>query len=127
MPEATSSAIAVPGSVTATLEDLFGELEPAGPRIGADVGEPMMSARVLHAHGAVEVGVWECTPGGWAIVRRGNTETVHVLGGAGTITDVDGTVRVLGPGVTLVLPLGWSGRWDITETLRKLYITVDGA
>jgi len=117
----------IPASVTAALEDLFGELEPAGPRIGADVGEPMMSSRVIHAHGAVEVGVWECTPGGWAIVRRGNTETVHILGGAGTITDVDGTVRELRPGVTLVLPLGWSGRWDITETLRKLYITVDGA
>ena len=117
----------IPASVTADLSDLYGTLEPVGPRIGADVGEPMMSSRVLHAHGAVEVGVWECTPGGWAIVRRSNTETVHILGGVGTVTDVDGTVRELRAGVTLVLPIGWSGRWDITETLRKLYITVEGA
>jgi uncharacterized cupin superfamily protein len=117
----------VPASVTAQLEDLFGPLEPAGLRAGADVGEPMMSSRVIHAHGALEVGVWECTPGGWAIDRRGNTETVHILAGAGTITDLDGTVRELRAGVTVVLPIGWSGRWDITATLRKLYITVEGA
>ncbi|HEU0244037.1 MAG TPA: cupin domain-containing protein [Candidatus Limnocylindrales bacterium] len=116
-----------PAAVTAPLDVLFGPLEPAGPRVGADTGEPMMSSLVIHAHGSVEVGVWECTPGGWAITDRANTETVHVLGGAGTITDADGTVRELGPGVTLVLPLGWSGRWDITRTLRKLYVTVEGA
>ena len=127
MTDPAADGTRIPASVTAPLEDLFGPLEPAGPRVGADVGSPMMSSRVLHAHGAVEVGVWECTPGGWAIVRRGNTETVHILPGPATITDVDGTVRELRPGVTLVLPLGWSGRWDITETLRKLYVTVEGA
>jgi uncharacterized cupin superfamily protein len=24
-----------------------------------------------------------------------------------------------------VLPKGWSGRWDITETVRKLFVLVD--
>jgi uncharacterized cupin superfamily protein len=115
-----------PASVTAPLDVLFGELEPAGPRAGADSGEPMMSMRVLHSAGAIEVGVWECTPGGWAIDHRANTETVHVLAGEGRITDADGTVRELTAGVTLVLPIGWSGRWDITATLRKLYVTAEG-
>jgi uncharacterized cupin superfamily protein len=117
----------VPSSTAAPLEALFADLEPAGPRVGADVGDPMMSMKVLHAHPGFEVGVWECTPGGWAIVRRTSTETVHILGGRGTITDADGSVRELHAGVTLVLPIGWSGRWDITETLRKLYVTVEGA
>ena len=43
----------------------------------------------------------------------------------GRITDADGTVHELVPGVVMVLPLGWSGRWDITETLRKLYVTLE--
>jgi len=30
-------------------------------------------------------------------------------------------------GSALVLPAGWSGRWDIHETLRKLYVTIDRA
>jgi uncharacterized cupin superfamily protein len=24
-----------------------------------------------------------------------------------------------------VLPKGWSGRWDVTETVRKLFVLVD--
>ena len=31
----------------------------------------------------------------------------------------------LGEGDVLVLPKGWSGRWDITETVRKLFVLVD--
>ena len=29
-----------------------------------------------------------------------------------------------GEGDVFVLPKGWSGRWDVTETVRKLYILV---
>ncbi|MBF8291167.1 MAG: hypothetical protein HW391_2135 [Chloroflexi bacterium] len=111
-------------SIAAGEADLFGPLEVVGPRIGADRGEPVMSIRVLHRDGPLEVGIWECTPGGWAIEHRPNTETVHILAGRGRITDADGTVHELEAGVAIVLPLGWSGRWDITETLRKLYVTV---
>jgi uncharacterized cupin superfamily protein len=113
-------------SIAAGEADLFGPLEPAGPRIGADRGEPMMAARVLHRDGPLEVGIWECTPGGWAIERRENTETVHILAGRGWIEDAGGAIHDLEPGVAIVLPLGWSGRWEITETLRKLYVTLEG-
>lgn len=121
-----AETLSMPASIAAGDPDLFGPLEPAGPRLGADRGEPMMSMRVLHRDGKLEVGIWECTPGGWSIERRGNTETVHILAGHGRITDADGTVHELEPGVAVVLPLGWSGRWDIIETLRKLYITLEG-
>jgi uncharacterized cupin superfamily protein len=115
-----------PASSPGGAGDLSGPLDPAGPRAGADRGEPMMAVRVLHQDGNLEVGIWECTPGGWAIGRRGNTETVQILSGRGRITDADGTVHELVPGVAIVLPIGWSGRWDIDETLRKLYITLEG-
>lgn len=97
-------------------------LEPAGPRTGADLGDPRVSYREISNDGHIEVGVWECTPGGWEIVERPDIEIVTIVSGAGTITDADGTVRPLSPGAVVTLPRGWSGRWDITETLRKVYV-----
>ena len=121
------SALAVHG-IAASPDDLAGDLEPYGPRVGADNGTPYTSGRILHtsADGSIEVGIWESTPGGWSIVDRPNTETVMILGGRATITDADGTRHELVAGTSLTLPLGWSGRWDIHETLRKAYVTVTG-
>ena len=38
------------------------------------------------------------------------------------LTNVDGTSVELTAGDVLTLPKGWSGRWDILETVRKLYV-----
>ena len=65
-------------------------------------------------------------PGGWSITSRSDTEVIQVLRGAARITDADGTVHLLRPGTVHVFPLGWSGRWDIDETIRKVYVTVEG-
>jgi uncharacterized cupin superfamily protein len=122
------TAEALPTAVAISTADLFGELEPTGPRAGADRGDPQTSIRVLHtsADGLVQVGIWACTPGGWAITDRPDTEVVHLLEGRARITDADGTRHDLGPGDAIVLPRGWSGRWDILETARKLYVTRAG-
>ncbi len=101
------------------------ELEPTGVRAGADSGTPETSAREISSGNGIDVGVWECTPGGWAIENRPNTEVCSIVSGTGVITDADGTKRQLMPGSVLTLPKGWSGRWDITSTLRKVYIIVD--
>ena len=107
--------------------DLLGDLEDTGPRVGADTGAPMTRTRVLRDAGALQVGIWECTPGGWTVTNRPNTEIVHILHGRAQITDADGGgVRELVAGSVLILPIGWSGRWDISETIRKVYVTVDG-
>ena len=102
------------------------ELDDWGPRHGADVGEPAMSGVVLHTDDelGLEVGIWACTPGGWSITDRSDSETVHIMAGRCRLTDTDGTSRELGPGDTALLPRGWSGRWDIIEPLRKFYLTV---
>jgi uncharacterized cupin superfamily protein len=115
-------------AILATETDLDGELEPTGPRIGADRGEPQTASRILHASadGSTQVGIWECTPGGWAIVDRTDTEIVRIVRGRARITDADGTIHDLGRGDTLVFPLGWSGRWDISETIRKVFVTIAG-
>lgn len=99
-------------------------LDDWGLRPGADSGQPRMSGRILFttADDSVEVGVWACTPGGWNIVDRPDTETVRILAGLARLTDIDGTSVDLGPGDVLVLPKGWSGRWDILQPVRKLYV-----
>ena len=73
----------------------------------------------------MSVGVWECTPGGWAIVNRQNTETMMLLDGLVRITPADGEPVELEEGDVFVLPKGWSGRWDVLETVRKFYVIAD--
>ncbi len=111
--------------VVAYGDTLDGELEPLGPRVGFDSGDPQTSGVTFFEGHGVSVGVWECTPGGWAIVDRPTTETMLLLGGAATITPADGEPVDLVEGDVFVLPRGWSGRWDVTETVRKLYVLVD--
>lgn len=111
--------------VVAYGEVLDGALESWGPRAGADAGDPQTSGVSFFEGHGVSVGVWECTPGGWAILDRPDTETMLLLGGAVTITPDDGDPVDLVEGDLFVLPKGWSGRWDISETVRKLYVIAE--
>lgn len=115
----------LPASLAIAEPDLFGDLPSTGLRSGADSGEPMTWTLVLHDAPPINCGIWECTPGGWTITNRPNTEIIHVLRGRARITDADGSVRHLGAGSVVVLPAGWSGRWDIDETIRKVYVTIE--
>jgi uncharacterized cupin superfamily protein len=108
--------------VVAYAEVLGGELEPTGPRPGADSGDPETGTVVFFEGHGVSVGVWECTPGGWSITDRPDTETMLLLRGAVTITPLGGDPVDLEEGDVFVLPRGWSGRWDVTETVRKLFV-----
>lgn len=99
-----------------------GDLTPAGQRAGADSGDPQLGVLSVDTAGNGAVGVWECTPGGWPVKDRTDTEVCHILAGRATITDgATGTTHPIGPGDLLVLPAGWSGRWDVSETVRKVY------
>ena len=100
------------------------DLKLIGLRDGADQGNPQVSMQEIFNDDSIHVGVWECTPGGWPIVDRRDTEVASIVNGRGTITDADGTEHVLVPGAVVTLPKGWSGRWDISETLRKVYVIV---
>ena len=75
--------------------------------------------------GAASCGSWACTPGGWDSPNaRPSTEWFYVLSGRGAVTDPDGVPHPFGPGDVVVLPKGWYGRWDITEHIHKIWLTL---
>lgn len=114
-----------PPLVANAADELAAALEDWGPRVGADRGEPQTAGRVFYEGNGVQVGLWECTPGGWTIENRPDHETVQILSGRARLTNADGSSVELTAGDVLTLPKGWSGRWDILETVRKLFVIAE--
>jgi len=102
------------------------KLEPKGPRKNADVGEPHDATRPLVTVGSISAGSWWCAAGGWpSPALRATTEVFFVFSGQGCVTDLDGTRHDFGPGDTVILPKGWSGRWDIFQPIHKVWAVHD--
>lgn len=97
-------------------------LNPAGQRAGADRGDPQIAIQALAPDATGNLGVWECQPGGWPVINRADTEFTYIISGRAVLTDdASGeTVEVTG-GDLIILPPGWSGRWDVLEKVRKVY------
>lgn len=97
--------------------------EPAGTEsVG---GEPMAASVALAELGDVEVGVWEMTPGVCHDVE--GEEVFVVLSGRGAVRFGDGSVVDLTPGRVVRLRSGERTVWDVTETLRKVYVALADA
>ncbi|MFN8223969.1 MAG: cupin domain-containing protein [Gaiellales bacterium] len=107
-------------SLTA-VDILAAELTVTGPKANATSGTPVESELVLFADGASELGIWEVTPGSFPARKSGVCELMHFVAGSGTITDADGTVHEIAPGVAIFQPDGWEGMWTVTSTVRKSY------
>lgn len=97
------------------------QLAPTGFEKDRVAGECRTSAAQLTQDGGVRCGVWECTPGIWNS-EWASWEIFTVLAGAGTLTDGSGAVHVLEPGTVVHIPVGSTGVWDVTETIRKSYV-----
>ena len=99
------------------------ELTPAGQRAGADSGDPQLRVQSLGMETGGRIGIWECQPGGWPVVNRPDTEFAILLSGSATMTDdASGKTVQIGAGDVVILPPGWSGRWDVHETVKKIYV-----
>lgn len=97
-------------------------LIPAGQRAGADKGDPQISIQKLAPEASGNVGVWECEPGGWPVVERPDTEFTYIISGRALLTDdATGEVVEVNGGDLIILPPGWTGRWDVVEKVRKIY------
>jgi uncharacterized cupin superfamily protein len=108
-----------------TVDDvLTARLEVGRPVATAVAGEPHESWQVLSDDGRVELGIWEVTPGSFRGGTDGYYEQMHFVAGRGTITDAEGVVTEIRPGVVMLCPDGWSGLWNVDETVRKTYAVV---
>jgi uncharacterized cupin superfamily protein len=108
-----------------TIDDVLAVRLVAGqPVPTGTAGEPYESWLVLSDDGQVELGIWEVTPGTFRGSKEGIYESMHFVAGSGTITDSDGVVSEIKPGVVMFCPDGWSGEWDVRETVRKTYTIV---
>ena len=97
-------------------------LTPKGPRKNADVGQPHDATRQLVEVGSISAGSWWCAEGGWpSPALRTTTEVFYVFSGHGCVTDLDGTKNEFRKGDTVILPKGWSGRWDIMQPIHKVW------
>lgn len=90
--------------------------------------EPIVSgARVAHEDVLLDdangfFAVWACDAGIYPRHKDKRGSFMYLLEGAGTIVDEDGTTHELTADSVLILPFGWKGRWNITETVRKVYV-----
>lgn len=97
------------------------ELEDWGPLPEA-TGEPMPTAgkKLWTGEGIHEVGIWQCAPGPSRWVFETN-ETITMVAGRMTVTEEGGQPYEVKAGDNAVFPKGWTGTWDIHETVLKVY------
>ncbi|MET0452358.1 MAG: cupin domain-containing protein [Mycobacterium sp.] len=101
------------GAAEADLED-WGPLEEA-------TGEPMATHGLeVWVDGDSSAGIWQCTPGPshWTLATN---EVIYLVAGRMTVTPDGGEASVVGIGDVAVFPKGWTGTWEIHQTVRKVY------
>lgn len=87
-----------------------------------------MRGRCISKTNGVNTGIWECSPGSFDVLNRTNCESVIILSGKVKLTDllVEGggavATKELEAGDVAVLEKGSSVRWEIVETVRKMYV-----
>jgi len=98
------------------------KLEDWGP-LDEATGAPMHTSgtTLWTGEGDQEAGVWECTagPSRWSLETN---EVVHIVSGRMTVTPDGGAPAEIGAGDIAVFPRGWTGTWQIHETIRKVYV-----
>ncbi|VEU33824.1 unnamed protein product [Pseudo-nitzschia multistriata] len=93
-----------------------------GPRATKDWGTPQDATRKLADDGTLRAGSWFCSEGGWPSPnQKAHTEVFFVLEGHGMLGDSDGTKHYFGPGDTVIIPKGHTGRWDVYSPIHKIW------
>lgn len=77
-----------------------------------------MAATVSAGH---KMGVWESTPGSY-LRQVPNPELMHILSGRCTFTPEGGELIDIEAGDTVFFPAYTNGRWDMKETVRKVFV-----
>lgn len=114
---------AAPTPVVVPLAQLQASAGGGTVRKDALHGAPAQAGESMYDVGPTSVGYWKCSPGSWKSTKR-ESEVFFVLEGVFFLTNADGSARRCGPGDTVVLPKGWSGHWDIVETVKKVWFII---
>jgi uncharacterized protein len=101
-------------------------LGPRGPKPTAVTEGQHEAFRELWSADSLNVGVWECSPGLFTATRDGYHEICQILSGRVTITAEGWEPIDVGTGDTVIMPAGWKGAWEVHETVRKTYVTLEG-
>lgn len=101
------------------------EAKPLAPPSAQPLGPPItVRSRVDFTANDRKIvsGVWESEPGQsrWEFLTRG--EIIHVISGAMTIVEDGMEPEAITAGATVHFPCGWRGEWNVTETLRKMFV-----
>ncbi len=68
-----------------------------------------------------KLGIWECTPGRWMRQQKA-AEFAIILSGRCRFRPTGSPQAELGPGDVVYFPENTTGIWDVTETIRKIYL-----
>lgn len=114
------------GAAFGNIEQMFANMQPdpESPTDGEAADVTMLYASLTE--GAIDSGVWSCGVGGWDETDYAVDEVMVMVEGRLEITDTDGATRQLVAGDMFFLPKGWSGRWEVLEPMKKVYVIVSG-
>lgn len=87
-------------------------------------GQTESSRTVWESAEGIRSGVWEVTPGSFRSERPAYHEMCQIVSGSATIEEDDGTTFDVRPGSLFITPEGWTGRWTVHETLRKVWVVI---
>ena len=73
--------------------------------------------------GAVATGVWECDPHRMDIESYPINEQMTIISGKLILTNADGVQETFGPGEVVFVSKGSKLTWEVTERLRKYFMT----
>jgi uncharacterized cupin superfamily protein len=96
------------------------EHSPLAPGLAVTAGASTGAVRLPSIDG-IDVGVWEHSSG--VSTDTEASEVFVVISGRGRVTCDQGGVIDLAPGVVGILQEGARTRWEITEPVRKVWVT----
>jgi len=76
--------------------------------------------------GTVKTGIFEATPGANRSIKGETFEFCHIVSGVIEITPESGETVRYTAGDSFVMKPGFVGVWKTIETVRKIYVTVNG-
>lgn len=89
-----------------------------------EAGELNMKVATLFSGKELRVEIFECTPATTNHRKRptDGDEFVYVLSGKLILTEVNGTKHEYHPGDSLVLPVGYTGTWEMQGNYREIAV-----